>query len=490
MCRSRLGALWGQSQPPLTAAARSHERYRRIALGTLGSVVARGVSIGATMVAVPLTINYLGSERYGLWMTISSTIALLGFADLGLGNGLVSTIAEADGRGDRIAIHRAISSAFYLLVGIALIALVAFAVAFPYIDWSLAFNMQTPLAVREAGVSMAVLVACFAASLPFGIVPRIQVGLQESATSSLWQGLGSLLGLTGILIAVHYRAGLPWLVASMSGGPLLATMLCSLWYLRGPRRLLIPNLKQFDRHVIRGLASSGFLFFLLQLFLLLGTATDSLVIAHVMTPSDVTTYAITKQLFTFTLTLQFYVAPLWPAFGEALARSDYKWVESALKRSLALSMTIGGCAALPLLVYGERLAQVWTASSIEIPPSLLAACFCWVLIGSYGGVMSVFFSNGALLKRQVIFYGAASLLSLALKPYLTACWGLSGPIWATVIAFLLLYVLPAARLSRAVLKQQSQAGTPQDMPTAPARTNSMPAPAFLACKQASQVKDR
>jgi O-antigen/teichoic acid export membrane protein len=47
------------------------------------------------VISVPLTLTYLGSERYGMWMAISSIVALLAFADFGLGNGLVNAIAVA-----------------------------------------------------------------------------------------------------------------------------------------------------------------------------------------------------------------------------------------------------------------------------------------------------------------------------------------------------------------------------------------------------------
>jgi len=51
-------------------------------------------------VTVPLTLNYLGSEHYGLWMTISSVSVMLGFADLGIGNGVLNAVADAYGRDD------------------------------------------------------------------------------------------------------------------------------------------------------------------------------------------------------------------------------------------------------------------------------------------------------------------------------------------------------------------------------------------------------
>src|ERR1043166_7111587 len=67
-----------------TTEGSSKERYRRIALTSATSILSKAVSLLTMLVSVPLTVNYLGPERFGLWMTISSVIAFLVFADFGI----------------------------------------------------------------------------------------------------------------------------------------------------------------------------------------------------------------------------------------------------------------------------------------------------------------------------------------------------------------------------------------------------------------------
>lgn len=79
---------------------RGSERNRRAALTGVAATVARFVQISTSLITVPLTLRYLGNERFGLWMTISSVLAMAAFADFGIGNGVLNTVAKAFGRDD------------------------------------------------------------------------------------------------------------------------------------------------------------------------------------------------------------------------------------------------------------------------------------------------------------------------------------------------------------------------------------------------------
>ena len=57
-------------------AGKSLQRYRGILFTGLSASIVKIFTTGISLITVPLTINYLGAERYGLWMAISSIIAL------------------------------------------------------------------------------------------------------------------------------------------------------------------------------------------------------------------------------------------------------------------------------------------------------------------------------------------------------------------------------------------------------------------------------
>jgi len=193
-------------------------------------------------------------------------------------------------------------------------------------------------------------------------------------------------------------------------------------------------------------------FLVLQVMSLLGNYSDNLVIAQILSASAVSVYAVTQKLFTVTMIAQYFIAPLWPAFGEALARRDYEWAGITLNRALKLSFIAGFATALPLFIFGKQLISSWVGPEVVSPTSLTAGFAVFVFLSCYLGVMSTFLNNGETVKRQVIFFSAASLSALMLKVVLTAKWGIAGPIWATICGYGLFYVIPAARLAYGSLR--------------------------------------
>src|SRR5215207_9066316 len=108
-----------------------------------------------------------------------------------------------------------------MLSGIAVSLAVLFAVIHPWVPWTRVFNVSSSQAVAEAGPALAVFVGCFLAGIPLSVARQTQIGYQEGFAANLWTILGSLVGLGGVLLAIHVEAGLPWLVLAMASAPTL-----------------------------------------------------------------------------------------------------------------------------------------------------------------------------------------------------------------------------------------------------------------------------
>ena len=428
-----------------TTEGRARERERRVALTALASLGARSISILTALVSVPLTLVYLGTERYGLWMTISAAVALFAFADLGMGNGLLNAISEANGRDDRDAARRYVSSAFLMLSGLALAVGVVFAAAYPFISWRAVFNVSSPEAASEAGPAMAVFVGCLLVSLPLGVVDRVQLGYQDGFVNALWRACGNVLGLGAVLLAIALSAGLPWLVLAMAGAPILAGLANGVVLFGWRNRSLRPSLGSATRPAARRVFQIGLLFLVLQIAVAMAYGSDTIVVAQVIGPKAVAEYAVVFRLFMFVpMLVGMALIPLWPAYAEAIARGDAAWVRRTLVRSLRLSVLATAPAALVLVALGSRIVDLWVGSAVTPSFALILGFGVWMVLGTVGNAIAMFLNAANIVRFQVVAALCMATSNLALSIVLARTMGVAGVIWGTVLAYSVCSVVPIA----------------------------------------------
>ena len=133
-----------------SSADPGRERYRRAGMTAFTSYIAKGLTMLIGFASVPLTIHYLGAERYGVWLTISSLLLWVALTDFGLaGNALVNVLSEAVGKDDRELARHYTASAFWALVTIAFGIGVVFLAAFHSIPWRAVFRVSGATSTQE-----------------------------------------------------------------------------------------------------------------------------------------------------------------------------------------------------------------------------------------------------------------------------------------------------------------------------------------------------
>jgi O-antigen/teichoic acid export membrane protein len=429
------------------ASLRSVERNRRAALTGLTSIIAKLVVLVTTIVSVPLTYRYLGTDRYGLWMTMTSFVLFLGFADFGVGNGLASAVSEAHGKDDRQLAQRQVSCGFFLLCFLALTVFLLLSIIYPFLPWGKLYGTTSLLARREAGPATVILIACTALSMPLGTVLRVQIGYQQGFVADLWNAVGNALALAGIILVTRVGGGLPILVLAVAGPPVLITAVNWIVQFLRVRPWLRPQFALFRRDAALKLAAVGGLFFVQQCFGLLYYVSDNIVIARTMGSAQVAHFAVMQRIFSIGLVAQYFMVPLWPAIGEAIARRDLAWAELIVRRAVFISLGVGSVTAVCLLFISGPLMKRWSGVNVGSIDLLRVGFAVWVVLVGYVAAMNAILNQPAVMVLHLKLFGAATLLSLALKIAFALHGSLSGVVWATVFGFSIVYVVPATRLA-------------------------------------------
>jgi O-antigen/teichoic acid export membrane protein len=414
---------------------RSAERHRRIALSAMWSVAGRLLTIIIPLVTIPLTLSYLGRERYGVWMTLSSITASLGFADLGVGLGLLNAISESNGKGDKKEASVLVSSAFYMLLLIAATLGAIYWLAAPHIPWGVLLKISTTKSQQEVSQVMAIFFACFLLNMPLGIVDRIYLGYQEGFASSIAQFCGSLFFLLGIVIVVRKDLGLQGLVLVSSGVPLLVLVANGYRLFARQRPWLIPRPALVQLQSAKKLLRIGSMFFVLQICAAVAYSSDNLVIAGIRGIGAVADYSVASKMFAIILSLvPMIVTPIWPALIEAASRNDVTWVRRTLYRVLFLVLVVVGPTALLLLLFAKTIIAHWTHGQLHPTMLVLSALAVWTIIGSIGNVTAMFMNAMSVIRFQVIASVLASSLNITLSILLTRRFGPAGVVLGSSIS--------------------------------------------------------
>lgn len=427
-----------------TVEGRSAERYRRIGWSTLAGGSARIIGMITGLVSVPLVAGYLGAEQYGVWLTLTSMIVLLGPLDLGIGNGVTSLIAESSGRGDRRFAGRVVSTATVLLAVIAVLGALLFSMLFGTISWPEVFNIESPVAAEESGTAAAVFVALFLVGLPLSLVGRIQLGYQSEYAASLWLAAGNVAALGVVLLVIQVGAALPWLVLALAGTPLLAVLINGLVLFGWQRRWLIPKLGQFTWSIARIILRRGWLFVILQMASVVGYQSDAIIIAQVMGAEAVTQYAIPLKLFIIGPTLlSFALTPLWPAYGEAIARGDIDWVHRTFRRSLAFALVVNGSAALVLAIAAPTILRLWVGEIVTLDPLLHLALTIWLLLNAISGPIAMVLLGANIVGFQALTSVLMAIANVVFSVFLVMNIGVSGAVFGSIAAQVLCITIPS-----------------------------------------------
>ena len=406
-------------------------------MSAIAAMAAKVVSVGTAFVSVPLTLHYLGVQRYGMWMTMSSFIALMSFADFGVGSGLLTAVSKANGGDDRIAIRGLVSSAYFVLSAIAVSIAVLATLVYSFIPWPRLFNVDSSLAAQEAGPSIAVLLACFSLSIPLGIVQKVQSGLQQGFAASFWQCGASLIGLACLLITVDLQGGLPWLVFAMMGGPLLGGLANAILFFGVQASDIFPSMRLVSRSHVAQISHTGAYFFVLQILVAVTYSSDNILIAQLLGPEKVAEYAVSAQIFNVVpMVLMVTLGPLWPAYTEAITRNDHSWIKQTLIKTTLGSFCFAAFASTVLIAFGPAFFALWLGRQISPPFQLLLALALYKIVESTAYPFFIFLNGANMLRLQLVLSLSVAVIAVILKIILVKQLGVAGTTWGTVIATL------------------------------------------------------
>lgn len=437
---------------------RSAERNRRALASTLAGLAFRGSSFVVLLLSVPLTLSFLNPVRFGMWMTLASVVALLGATDLGVGNGVLNNIAKAFGQGDGAGARGYLASGLVALTGIATVVGLLFVAAYSIVPWAQLYNVTSdPVAASEAGPATAIFVGMFLVGLPLGLVGQVRSAFQEGFIQSAFAGFGNLITLALLLLATWARAGLPVLVLAMTAGPVIAAAINLVVLFRRQKPWLAPAWADVSLAALRSVMGVGLAFMVLQIAYAVAFSADPLIVAQVIGPAAVADYAVVYRLFSIPAGLAVIaLIPLWPAYREAISRSDIRWVKATLRRSLLVVFAAIVPLAICLMLAGPAVVSTWTRDELAPVFGLYVGFAALTITYAIANVFSIFLNGAQALRFQICIWVPMALINLLTSVYLASRIGVAGVAFGSAISVVLVLIIPAAIYVRRLLRRLDQ----------------------------------
>jgi O-antigen/teichoic acid export membrane protein len=416
------------------------ERSRRLKQSVFSSLLIKPLAVVVPIVTIPLFVTYLGSkERYGLYEAVGALALWLAMVNVGMNLGLINKLTDCHVSGDRERARLYVSTLTIAMGVILIVCGAIFTLITMMVNWVSVWDLREPLAQAEARPAMLVGGIITLVGIFSGIPAAIYAGYQEVHRYNYWDGASKIAvliasavlvwvpplrnwGVVGVLLAA---AGMPTLIRLVN--------LVSIFCVEKP--WMRPSLRLFDPSTLRVMLGQGISLFVLQMSVIALFQTDKLIISTAIDAESVAGYSILGRIFLSVFGLYaLLLAPLWPAYGEAIRRDDIPWVRRQVVR-----MRVAGCGlmlafGLFMLVFGGWVIRMLSPNSgITVSNNLIIAMTAMFIVRALAESQSIVLNAANVLVPQVLVFGGHAVLNIIVAILLAPRFGVEGVAWSATI---------------------------------------------------------
>lgn len=365
-----------------------------------GSLCIKGISIIVSLLMVPMTLEYVSSELYGIWLTLSSIMAWLNFFDIGFTLGLKNKLAESLALRDTQRGRSLVSTTYGIMIIVFVPLTIFIWLIIPFIDWCSLLNVSCKYAhdIRNA---LYVLTTCFCLQMILNVLIAVVAAYQKSALSSLFPVIGNVLSLFVIyFLTKNNLVSLIYLALAISTMPIIVITLASFYLYKTMFKNVSPTLQYFSRTYVKDLFGLGAKFFLIQIQVIVFFQTTNILISNISGPNDVTSYNIAyKYIYTALMIYNIILAPLWPAFTDAYTKKDFSWMKTVYKKMMLLWLVSVIC--IIIMVLGSPLVyKLWIGNKAQVPLLMTIAVAIYGIVNSLDSLQVYLINGTGCIKLQ------------------------------------------------------------------------------------------
>lgn len=417
----------------LNSFFRGEQRTLIVKKNIIWSLLIKGISILTSLILVPMTLGYVSSEIYGVWLTISSILHWLTYMDVGFTLGLKNRLAECLSKGDYDK-GKSLVSTTYFIMAIIFVPL-AFVMVFvaPKIDWCGILNVASSNRVVIVK-TVQLLVAFVSIQMIVNVFITVVAAHQKTALSSLFNVIGQVCSLLIIGFMTYFvKPSLFNLAFAYSLMPIIIVAISSLIYYKSSMRNIAPSYKSVNFSYIKDLWNLGAKFFIIQIQQIVLYQATNILISHISGPESVTQYNISyKILNVVVMVYNIILTPLWPAFTDAYTKKDYNWMNRVYKKMTRVFLLLCLCICI-IVICSPIIYELWIGDKVSVPFVLTLSIAIYTFIHCWNSLQVILINGIGAVKLQTYVVLIGLIVHIPLSLFLGEYIGIFGVIASKTI---------------------------------------------------------
>jgi len=398
----------------------------------------KGLSGLSLFLSIPVLIDYLGNDNYGVWVLVFTLFQWVLLMDFGIQSSLKTKIPVLQHENKIDLLKSYIKTTYRFSFYIALAIFVLFVVFTTVFD----LNYYLNISFHSRGfVTLLFLLNVFFFCINF--VANIHKSLYVSFLKGKYAEESLAVNQFGFLILLIISVFLfpnitvlskLILITVLNGLFCLIVNVFYTWRFFKMEHLNLQTKEKTPHTFIKEIVKMGSKFMIIQLGMMFIFTADNYIISNVFRPKDVVPFEVVNKIFQLPVMIIFaMLSPLWSMFANDYLHQNRQSLLATFKKFNFLF--IGIVVGVGLLAYlSPYLISIWISQPLEIPTHLIL----WVAIVTLFRIFVsfyTFFLNGiGNLNKYMLLLLASVIVKIPLSYWLISMnFGINSVILSTLI---------------------------------------------------------
>ncbi len=384
----------------------------KIASNMIISGICKPISMIIGYIYVPVVLNYLGIEKYGVWSTILTILSWISYFDIGIGNGLRNKLTESLSKKDGES-RKLVSSAYAFIAVIMFCTAVFFAVVASFLDWKCIFGVES--VTEDLASIVSISIAFVAVNFVLSICKNVLYAMQRAANVSIMELAIQIMNLGGVLLAQRIYESSLLVMTIIYGLSMVIVNLITSVVIYKSNKSIRPGIRYINLNVGKSLTNLGVQFFVIQICALVLFTTDSLMISYLYGASNVTPYSTVNKLFNVVIGMfSALLAPIWSAITKAKAEGQFHELKNNIKKLYMFMMPVF-IGVVILTINFRFISKIWLRKNLDYTTELILFGGMYCCLNIWTNTQGTIANGLGILKEQMVMAVVQASINIPLS---------------------------------------------------------------------------